>query len=111
MWISEHDMFVADVGTEKITMTLSFPTGKEFKMETRSEMPSHPATYMNPDGQVDIIPGRTTEFVRTGTYTRKKGKVVLQETDGPVQELLLEGNVLRADGFFGDEPCIFVKRQ
>ena len=111
VWTTEQSMFVADVGNETITITLSFPTGNEYTMHTLCVTPSHPAMYMNPDGTVDRIPGTRTEFTENGTYTFKKGKLVLNSSEGSTKELDYEGGVLHSNRIFGSDSCIFTRKE
>ena len=110
-WIGEYQMFVADVGTQTSTVDLRFVSSKEFEMTTRSEMPPHPAMYMNPDGTVDTLPGFTSEWEERGTYTIKNNTVTLTVTDGPTYILhMTEEGGLVCDRIFGEGPVQFYKK-
>ena len=86
-WKGVYDMFVADVGTETITLTLKFVSAKDYVMETQSVMPDHAATYITPDGTVPVLPGWSREYTTKGTYKVASGEVILTEEDGTVYTL------------------------
>ena len=105
-WSSKFEEFVADVGTETITLTLEFISAKEFRLETESVMPPHPATYMNADGSVDVLPGRTAKYSSQGTYSFRKGVVTLTYEDGRTATLRYDSDRLVSDNFYY-RPLIF----
>lgn len=112
VWTSTYDVFVADAGNETFTHTLSFPVEGKFTMETKSVLPPHPAMYRNPDGTVDVIPGHSSQYSESGTYTFSKGVLVLQYESGRRQELNYDGGgAFVGRGFFGAEECIFRRNQ
>ena len=57
-WEHKTEMFVADAGTQTITMTFEFTTKKDVTFTFHSYLPAHPAMYRNSDGTVDVIPAR-----------------------------------------------------
>ena len=60
-------------------------------------MPSYPATYVNPDGTIDTLPGFSREYTRQGTYEVKGNEIVLNQSDGTVHTLHLVSNRLESD--------------
>ena len=108
-WQSEYKVFVADAGTEDVTVTLNFVSGKDYVLETRGVMPDHPAMYMNEDGTVPVLPGGSREASTRGTYSVDKDKVILTEEDGSVHTLYyVNGNLHSPDLSF--EPLVFTKQ-
>ena len=96
-WICVSEMFVADAGTETTTATLSFDAKNGFTLEEKSVMPSHPASYVNPDGTIDVLPGFTREYTRQGTYEVKGDEIILKQADGTVHTLRLVAGQLESD--------------
>ena len=110
VWTGEYRMFVADAGYETTTVQLSFITGKDFILTSRSTLPPHPAMYMNPDGRVDVQPGFSREYEQRGTYTILGKTISLNADDGSTTELLfMDGNLICGQ-FPGEEPCVLVKK-
>ena len=102
-WSGGYEEFVADVGTATVTMVLEFTSGKDFMLSEEYSMPAHPATYVNPDGSIDMIPGRGFRSEYKGTY-RDRGRVlVLSMEDGTEMELRREGDGLVGETPFGEE--------
>lgn len=96
-WVCVYETFVADAGTETTTATLTFDAAKGFTLAEKSVMPSYPATYVNPDGTIDRLPGFTREYTRQGTYEAKGDEIVLKQADGTVHTLHLVSNHLESD--------------
>ena len=96
-WVCVYEEFVADAGTETTTATLIFDAMKGFTLEEKSVMPSYPATYVNPDGTIDTLPGFSREFTRQGTYEVKGNEIVLKLSDGTVHVLHLVSDRLESD--------------
>lgn len=110
VWTGEYRMFVADAGYETTVVELSFITGKDFILTSRSTMPSYPGMYMNPDGTVDVQPGFSREYEQRGTYSIQDKTISLNADDGSTKELLfMEGNLICGQ-FPGEEPCVLVKK-
>ena len=107
-WASEFKEFVADAGTATGTVTLDFVSAKEFEMKTVTEMPSHPAMYMNPDGTVDRIPGFTSEYIVKGTYSVKGMVVTLSGEKGESYTLLYVSGKLES-GNISYQPLEFIR--
>lgn len=102
-WTGGYEEFVADVGTATVTMVLEFTSGKDFTLSEEYSMPAHPATYVNPDGSIDMIPGRGFRSEYTGTY-RDRGRVLfLSMEDGTEMELRREDDSLVGETPFGEE--------
>ena len=107
-WSGGYEEFVADVGTATVTMVLEFTSGKDLTLSEEYSMPAHPATYVNPDGSIDMIPGRGFRSEYTGTY-RDRGRVlVLSMEDGTEMELRRQGEALVGETPFGEE-LVFTK--
>ena len=96
-WVCVYEMFVADAGTETTTATLTFDAAKGFTLEEKSVMPSYPATYVNPDGTIDTLPGFSREYTRQGTYEVKGDEIILNQSDGTVHTLHLVSDRLESD--------------
>lgn len=97
-WTAVLKEFVADAGTMTITHTLEFTSAKEVRISEKTNMPSYPAMYMNPDGTVDTIPGWSSEKSETGTYKLRRGKLTIITTeDGLPQEytVMPDGTLVR----------------
>ena len=107
VWSGVYKIFVADAGTETVTVTLSFGATK-FTMVENSVMPSYPATYVNPDGTIDTLPGFTRENTRKGTYQVKGDEILLKQDDGTVHTLRLVDGLLESDDF-GLQKVVFEK--
>lgn len=86
-WTCVYEVFVADAGTEKTTVTLDFDAANGFTLEEKSVMPSHPAMYVNPDGTIDTIPGSSREYTLRGTFEVKGNVLILTAEDGTVHKL------------------------
>ena len=102
-WTGGYEEFVADVGTATVTMVLEFTSGKDFTLSEEYSMPAHPATYVNPDGSVDMIPGRGFRSEYTGTYRDRGRGLVLSMADGTEMELRREDDSLVGETPFGEE--------
>ena len=110
VWTGEYRMFVADAGYETTVVELSFITGKDFILTSRSTMPPYPGMYMNPDGTVDVQPGFSGEYEQRGTYSIGDKSISLNAEGGTTLELLyLDGNLICGQ-FPGEEPCVLVKK-
>ena len=101
-WTAGYEEFVADVGTATVTMVLEFTSGKDFTLSEEYSMPAHPATYVNPDGSVDVIPGRRSRSESTGTYSCRGRVLVLSMDNGTEMELKCQGDALVGETPFGD---------
>ena len=107
-WTCVQELFVADAGTETTTVTLTFDAGNGFTLEEKSVLPPHPATYVNPDGTIDTLPGFSREFTRRGTFTVKGNVLILTTEDGTVHNLdILPDRLVSPDLSF--ESLIFEK--
>ena len=82
VWVSEQQSFVADVGTMTETFRLEFGPGKEVVVRESWSLPAHPATYVNPDGTVDMLPGRSSESSSAGRWRYCFGKLTVTLEDG-----------------------------
>ena len=85
-WTATQEMFVADAGTMTIIHTLDFTSDKDVQVQQNGSMPSYPAMYVNPDGTVDKMPGRSFEYGYKGTYTFSQGKLIITKEEGGTQE-------------------------
>ena len=82
VWENKQEIFVADAGTQTITNTLEFGSGKDVKVKFSSYLPAHPAMYVNRDGSIDRIPASHYEDVKEGTWQYKGGKLTITLEDG-----------------------------
>ena len=94
-WTSSYDMFVADAGTEKTTVTLTLGK-KDFVLDWESHLPAHPATYVNADGTIDTMPATTRQRTQRGTYKVKSGLLVLTDESGAVHRLYIVSGQLKS---------------
>jgi len=85
-WACVEEMFVADAGTETDTTTLEFGPGKEIVIRRSWFLPAHPATYVNADGTVDMMPARNNEYTSKGTWKYRWGKLTVTLEDGSKEE-------------------------
>lgn len=85
-WQFVEKIFVADAGTMTITHTLSFTSDKEVTLTVESHMPSYPATYVNPDGTIDRIPGSHSVSEQKGTWTLRRKYLIITFEDGSKEE-------------------------
>ena len=107
VWSGVYKIFVADAGTETVTVTLSFGTTK-YTMVEKSVMPSYPAPVVKPDGTIDTLPGFSRENTRQGTYKVKGDEILLKQDDGTVHTLrLVDGRLESRD--FGLQKVVFEK--
>lgn len=107
VWSGVYKIFLADAGTETVTVTLCFGATK-YTMEEKSVMPSYPAPVVNPDGTIDTIPGFTRENTRKGTYQVKGDEILLKQDDGTFHTLhLIDGRLESRD--FGLQNRVFEK--
>lgn len=107
-WKSEYGLFVADAGTENVTVTLKFGAKNDYVMRTVSVMPSYPAMYMDENGKCPMMPGWSRESTTHGTYSVAPGKVILTEEDGTAHTLYYaEGKLESPDLAF--EPIAFTR--
>ena len=100
-WIAGYNEFVADVGTADVVLTLQFTSGKDFTLTEEFVMPSHPATYVNPDGSVDKIPGHTSRSSSSGTYRDAVKTIVLTRQDSPRMVLVRQGDTFVGEDRYG----------
>lgn len=107
-WKAQHDEFVADVGTANLVFTLAFPSAKDFTLTEEFIMPAHPATYVNPDGTIDRIPGSRSESVSSGTYRYDGKTLTLTQSDGATTVFKREGDTFVGNSFYG-LPLVFTK--
>ena len=96
-WSSEYMEFVADAGNATVTITLDFVSAKEFEMKTVSVMPSYPASYVNPDGTIDRLPGFSREYTVKGTYSVNKNVVKLTSESAETYTLNYVSGKLETD--------------
>ena len=107
VWSGVYKIFLADAGTETVTVTLCFGATK-YTMEEKSVMPSYPAPVVNPDGTIDTLPGFSREYTRKGTYQVKGDEILLKQDDGTVHTLrLIDGRLESRD--FGLQNRVFEK--
>ena len=95
-WTGVYKIFVADAGTETVTVTLSFGATK-YTMVEKSVMPSYPAPVVKPDGTIDTLPGFSRENTRQGTYKVKGDEIILHQSDGTVHTLRPVSGRLESD--------------
>ncbi|MBP5636049.1 MAG: hypothetical protein J6X25_00835 [Bacteroidales bacterium] len=109
-WTCQYGMFVADAGTETVDVTLTFPSAKKFELLFDHNMPPYPAMYMNADGSVDTMPGYSFQYTMKGTYTYKKGILMLIPEEGePIKAEMVAGKLHSSDIPMADH-CIFEKK-
>ena len=94
-WTSSYDMFVADAGMEKTTVTLSLGR-KDFVLDWESHLPAHPATYVNADGSIDTIPATTRQHTQRGTYKVRSNVLILTDEFGAVHRLDIVSGQLKS---------------
>lgn len=92
VWTAQDRLFVADAGYETTTATLEFLPGGKFSLKMVSDLPPHPAMYMNQDGTVDTLPGHHSESEQKGTYSISGNACTLHGEDGSTRELILQGS-------------------
>ena len=109
-WAAVQEMFVADAGTMTITHTLEFVSGKEVRIHEKSYLPSHPAMYMNPDGTVDRIPASSSERSEAGTYSYRRGKLLITTEDGVLTEYTFRNGTFTRELPWG-ETLVFEKNK
>ena len=86
-WICEHQMMIYDVGTMTETYTLEFTSAKDCTFTHKWVIPAHPATYVNEDGTVDLIPASGNEETSRGTWRYRRGDLTLRLEDGSERTL------------------------
>ena len=86
-WTTRQDIFVADAGTLTNDYILRFTSRNEYVLSEKWFMPPHPATYMNPDGSVNTIPGSSGESEDEGTWSYSLGTLTLVSEDGFTRKL------------------------
>lgn len=84
-WICFHNVLVLDAGVMKETYTLDFISARECIYTYKWVMPSHPATYVNPDGSIDTIPGSSSETTARGTWKLRGNRLTIKTEDGHTQ--------------------------
>lgn len=95
-WASSYEMFLADVGTETTTVTLTFGPTNTFVLEQQTVMPPYPSMHANADGTVDRNPGYTRTSSQHGTFQVKDKTIILTDSSGSVHNLLISSNHLTA---------------
>ena len=100
-WSCKQEYFVADAGTLTVIKTIHFVDNKKVKVVSSSSMPSHPATYVLPDGTVPIIEGHSSKTEENGTYKVKGSKIIL-EIEGKTTEIsyMKDHLVVEKEGIF-----------
>lgn len=97
-WVCVEEMFVADAGTETETTTLEFGPGNDVVIRNAWHLPAHPATYVNADGSIDMIPGSGGERSSKGTWRYRWGKLTITLEDGSKEEFrYMEGILVRTE--------------
>ena len=81
-WVYVGHTFVADVGMSTDTYTLVFTSDRDCLWKVEWSTPSHPAMYMNSDGTVDTIPGKSSEHVSPATWKYSRNMLTLTFEDG-----------------------------
>lgn len=97
-WTHVQKTFVADVGTMTETFSLEFGSGQEVVLRTVWVMPAHPATYVNPDGTVDRLPGSRSEYTKKGQWRYRFGKLTVTLEDGDKEEYRYRSGTLSLTG-------------
>ena len=100
-WSCKHEYFVADAGTLTEVKTIHFVDNKNVKIISKSSMPSHPATYVLPDGTVPMVEGHSSEKVENGTYKVKGSKIII-EIEGKTTEIsyMKDHLIVEREGIF-----------
>ena len=93
-WVCEHQILVFDVGTLTETYILEFPSTKECILTSKWNLPAHPATYVNEDGTIDLIPERSGETVSRGTWRFSHNQLILQLEDESTKTYRYKGGNL-----------------
>ena len=102
-WRCVLKTFVADVGTSTETYTLEFLSDNQCLWKVKWSTPDHPAMYMNPDGTVDTIPGRSSEYEQPATWQFDHDKLTLRFEDGTSRELLYVNGRFTGPSMMGGE--------
>ena len=111
-WQYVEKMFVADAGTETTTYTLEFTTDKDVVKTRNSYMPSHPAMYMNPNGEVPTVPGWESNSSEKGTYRIKRNVVTITFEDGTTEIFdFTDGNLVSMRKTLAGEKMIYAPLQ
>ena len=98
-WSGGYEEFIADVGTGTVSYTLEFGSAGNYKLATEHVIPSHPATYVNPDGTIDRIPGHTSAYTSEGTWRMNGNVVTLTDKEGVTHTLNYIQGLLESDDF------------
>ena len=109
-WASSYEMFLADVGTETTTVTLTFGPSNKFVLEQQTVMPPYPSMTANADGTVDRNPGYTRTTSKRGTFQVKGNTLILTDTSGAVHNLLISSDHLTAPDLTFQE-LVFVRAE
>ena len=110
VWENKQEIFVADAGTETITHTLEFGSGKDVKVRWYSYLPAHPAMYVNRDGSIDKIPASYYEDVKEGTWEYKHGKLTITLEDGTKVDYDYQAGMLLGGKDFDGSNLVFKKK-
>ena len=108
-WVATQQIFVADVGTMTETYTLEFTSRKQCTYTSVWELPAHPATYVNADGTVDLIPGSSSRSVSVAAWKFRRGTLTLTFEDGSSKEFSYAGGALRAPSGIPGEDLVFTQ--
>lgn len=93
-WICINKVLVLDAGTMTETYTLDFISAKECIYTYKWSLPSHPATFIGPDGKVGTIPGSSSESTFRGTWRLRGKMLTLKMEDGTTQTYVYEDGKL-----------------
>lgn len=96
-WTGGFEEFIADVGTGTASYTLEFGSAGKYTLESKHVIPSHPATYVNPDGTIDRIPGHTSGHTSEGTWRVSGNTVTLTDKEGATYTLHYLSGLLESD--------------
>ena len=95
-WTSSYEMFVADAGTEKTTVTLTLGK-KDFVLDWESHLPAHPAPAVNADGSIAPLPATPRQRTQSGTYKVRSNVLILIDEFGAIHRLNIVSGQLKSN--------------
>ena len=107
-WVAEFQDLIFDVGTATGVLSLEFISGKDFTLTETYSVPDHSATYVNPDGTIDRIPGHTSRSTSSGTYRYKGNTLTLTSPESPTLVLTRQGDTFVGE-YYSTKELVFRK--